>query len=240
MRLDQFLVQKGLAKSRERAKQLIEEKGCLINGKLIKKASFAVGEADIVILQGEDFDYVSRAGLKLEAALGEFRMEVKDLVAVDIGVATGGFSQCLLKFGARKVYGVDIGEGQIAEKILKESNFVFRNQTDGKKLQASDFAEKIDLIVIDVSFVSILGFFQTFKNLMDSKTVLVALIKPQFEKGERHSGVIKSEYELKNILTKIDQEFREQGFMILKKMPSPITGKEGNQEFLWKIIRKTE
>jgi 23S rRNA (cytidine1920-2'-O)/16S rRNA (cytidine1409-2'-O)-methyltransferase len=240
MRLDQFLVQKGLAKSRERAKQLIEESGCLINGKLIKKASFAVAETDIVILQGEDFEYVSRAGLKLEAALKEFRVDVKDMVALDIGVATGGFSQCLLKFGAEKVYGVDIGEGQIAPELLKEKNFVFRNQTDGKKLQAGDFAERIDLIVVDVSFVSILGFLSAFKSLMSDSTVLIALIKPQFEKGERHGGVIKSEHELKKILAEVDQGFREAGFSILKKMPSPIKGKEGNQEFLWKIIRKTE
>lgn len=240
MRLDQFLVQKGLAKSRERAKQLIEENGCLINGKLIKKASFKVAEADIVILQGADFEYVSRAGLKLEAALKEFRIEVKDKIALDIGVATGGFSQCLLKFGAAKVYGVDIGEGQIAPELLAEKNFVFRNQTDGKKLGANDFPEQFDLIVVDVSFVSILGFIEALKDLMTDKSVLVALIKPQFETHKRHGGVIKSEYELRDILTEVDQRFRAENFQILKKMPSPIKGKAGNQEFLWKIIRKTE
>jgi 23S rRNA (cytidine1920-2'-O)/16S rRNA (cytidine1409-2'-O)-methyltransferase len=237
MRLDQWLVQTGKFKSRERAKEAIEKQLIKVSGRIISKPAFEVAEGMDVQLLQPDFDFVSRGGLKLAAALTEFAVPVKGLVTLDIGVATGGFTEALLKAGAEKVYAVDIGEGQLDPKILADSRVVFRNQTDARKLQPKDFSEQLDLIVIDVSFISITALLPALLRISGPATRIIVLIKPQFELGKAHSGVIKDQKIIQQILSKLSPAFVQSGLEILKEMPSPILGKEGNQEFLW-LLKK--
>lgn len=235
MRLDQFLVQRGDFKSRERATQAVRDLAVSVNGKVVSKPALAVEEKDKVVVLVADFAYVSRGGLKLEAALKEFRIEPAGLVCLDIGVATGGFSDCLLRNAAQKVYAVDIGKGQLEASLLVNKKLIFRNETDARDLKKEDFEENLDLIVIDVSFISATLLFDALKRISNKDTKIIALIKPQFEYGSKHPGVFKDTKVIQEILKKLRPKWREAGFEIIKEMPSPILGKEGNQEFLWLI-----
>lgn len=235
MRLDQYLVKLGHFQSRERAKEAILASGILVNGKTAKKSSMDVNEIDNIIIDKPDFIYVSRGALKLKAALEKFEIKVFEKNCLDLGVATGGFTQVLLEAGANKVYAVDIGEGQLADLIRKDSRVEFRNNTDARYLKKSDFDFNLDLVVIDVSFISILALLPALKEVVKNGEI-IALIKPQFEYGKPHSGVITDAKIIGEILAKVRSGFSEKGFKILGEMPSPIRGKEGNQEFLWRVV----
>ncbi|MCC7432847.1 TlyA family RNA methyltransferase [Candidatus Peregrinibacteria bacterium] len=239
MRLDQYLVKLGHFQSRERAKEAILTAGIVVNGKIAKKASIDVSEVDKIMVEKPDFIYVSRGALKLKAALEKFKIEVAGKICLDIGVATGGFTQVLLEAGANKVYAVDIGEGQLADLLRRDSRVEFRNNTDARYLKKTDFDFSLDLVVIDVSFISILALLPALKEVV-SKGELVALIKPQFEYGKPHSGVISDAKIIAEILAKVRAGFSDNGFEILGEIPSPIRGKEGNQEFLWRVVWKNK
>lgn len=237
MRLDQYLVKKNFFRSRDRAQQAIRTGLVKVAGLVkIKPAFELTGEK--VEVEGADFDYVSRGALKLEGALNEFDISAEKKICLDIGVATGGFSDLLLKNSAQKVYAVDIGEGQLAEELVGHDKLVFRNQTDARDLQKTDFNEELDLIVIDVSFISILQLTDALNRIANDQTDIIALIKPQFELGKKHKGVISDDKLIKKILEKVTKGFSEAGFTVKKEMPSPIKGKEGNQEYLW-LLRKS-
>jgi len=235
MRLDQFLVQRGDFKSRERASEAVRAGSILVNSKVAAKPAFGIEEGDKVEVTVADFAYVSRGGLKLEAALKEFKVEPLGLVCLDIGVSTGGFSDCLLRNAAQKVYAVDIGKGQLEPSLLLNKKLIFRNETDGRNLKKEDFQETLDLIVIDVSFISTTLLFVALKEISNNNTKIIVLIKPQFEYGSKHPGVFKDTKVVQEILKKLRPKWREAGFEIVKEMPSPILGKDGNQEFLWLI-----
>lgn len=235
MRLDQYLVQKGYFRSRERAKEAILSGQVFLDGKQNRKVSFQVMEENLVELSRPDFHYVGRGALKLKFALESFKINPTDKICLDIGVATGGFSQVLLEKGASKVYAVDIGEGQLSSELLNNQKLVFRNKTDARFLKASDFMDVIDLIVIDVSFISILSLIDALKNI-GKQAEIIALIKPQFEYGKKHDGIIKDVKIINSILKKVKIAFENNGFQILEEIASPILGKAGNQEFLWRII----
>lgn len=234
MRLDQYLVQSGEFRSRDRAKTAILNNGVKVNGKFAKKASIEVLDKDCIEVIKPDSIYVSRGALKLKAALDFFQINVEDKVCLDIGVATGGFSQVLVERGAKKVYAVDIGEGQLEAGLKHEKKLIFRNNTDARTLCLEDFEEKLNLIVVDVSFISILTLLPAFKKIA-AGALLVALIKPQFEYGKPHAGVIKDQQLIQAILNKVRAAFLEENFKVIAEMPSPILGKEGNQEYLWLI-----
>lgn len=235
MRLDQFLVRRGDFRSRERATEAIRAGTVLINLKIVTKPAYAVEEGDNVEVTVADFVYVSRGGLKLAAALKGFKVDPDGQVCLDIGVATGGFSDCLLREAAQKVYAVDIGKGQLDSGLLENKKLIFKNETDARDLRKEDFQENLDLIVIDVSFISVTLLFDALKRISLKDTKIIALIKPQFEYGSRHPGVFKDTKVVQEILKKLRPKWREAGFEIIKEMPSPILGKEGNQEFLWLI-----
>ncbi|MBD3327674.1 TlyA family rRNA (cytidine-2'-O)-methyltransferase, partial [Candidatus Peregrinibacteria bacterium] len=152
-RLDQMLVKKGLVASRDRAKEMILAGKCSVNGKVVKKCSVLVVNDAAVLLSEDDIPYVSRGGLKLAAAIEKFGINVEGKVCLDIGVATGGFTDCLLQKGARKVFAVDVGKGQLHEKLLQDERVRFLNETDARNLNESFFDEPIDLCVVDVSFI---------------------------------------------------------------------------------------
>lgn len=237
MRLDLYLVKKGFFRSRDRAQQAVRDGLVMVAGKIKTRPSFDLTGEKVEVLT-TDFPYVSRAALKLEAALQEFGLKVDRQVCLDIGVATGGFSDLLLRSGAQKVYAVDVGEGQLAAELLGNSKLIYRNFTDARDLQRETFQEKLDLIVIDVSFISVIQLIPALQRIADTETQIIALIKPQFELGIRHDGVITDQKILVKIQQKVRGAFLDAGFQIKAEMDSPIKGKEGNQEFLW-WIRKS-
>jgi 23S rRNA (cytidine1920-2'-O)/16S rRNA (cytidine1409-2'-O)-methyltransferase len=237
-RLDHYLVKEGFFQSRDRAKEAIKSGQVEVGGKIIRKPAFSVASGLNVKILKADFSYVSRAALKLKAAVEDFQVPVADRVCLDIGVATGGFSDYLLQAGARKVYGVDVGDGQIVPKISSNPRFIFRNRTDARTLRPADFAESLDLIVIDVSFISIVKFFEALIELSASSTDLIALIKPQFEMGLGKSNRLGNQSQVQKILDQIKVQAQENGFKVIQEMPSPILGKEGTQEYLW-LMRKS-
>ncbi len=236
MRLDQYLVKKGFFRSRDRAQEAVRAGLVMVAGLVKLKPAFELNGEKVELERG-DFDYVSRGALKLEGALKEFGISPKQKICLDIGVATGGFTDLLLKNAAQKVYAVDIGQGQLAPELINQEKLVFRNHVDARELQKKDFTEELDLIVIDVSFVSILQLGEALKRIADKNTDIIALIKPQFELGQRHKGVINDEKIIKKLLLKVARGFNEFGFEIRKEMLSPIKGKEGNQEYLW-LLKK--
>ncbi len=237
-RLDHFLVREGYFQSRDRAKEAIKSGQVEVEGRIIRKPAFSVTAGQTVKILKSDFSYVGRAALKLKAAVEDFQVPVKDRVCLDIGVATGGFSDYLLQAGARRVYGVDVGEGQIAPKILANPKFIFRNKTDARTLRTTDFEEALDLIVIDVSFVSITKFWVVLADLIGPQTDIIALIKPQFELGKRHFSNLKNQKAVQEILDEVKLRAGENGLKVVQEIPSPILGKEGTQEYLW-LIRKS-
>lgn len=235
MRLDLYLVQKGYCRSRDRAKVLISDGKCVVNGQKVTKPAYKVQEGDELRLEEEDFPYVSRGGLKLEAGLECFQLQVEGKVALDVGVATGGFTDLLLRQGVRKVYAVDVGKGQLDEALQNDERVIFMPEKDARTLQPADIPEPLDLVVVDVSFISVTAMLQALRNCGQPTTDYVFLIKPQFETGKPHSGVLKDPQLIETTLQKVHGAFDEAGFHILDAMESPIKGKEGNREFLWHV-----
>lgn len=233
MRLDLFLVQRGYCRSRDRAKALVEAGDCTVNGQTVTKPAHNVTENDTIELINPDFSYVSRGGLKLAAALDTFDLPVKGKTVLDVGVATGGFTDCLLQRGAAKVYAVDVGKGQLASEIQQNKRVIFLPNTDARHLQADTLPERPDLVVVDVSFLSVTALLAALYTVAGAETVFVFLIKPQFETGKPHKGVLWDKDIVEKALKKVREAFHAAGYEILAEMESPVTGKEGNREFLW-------
>lgn len=233
MRLDVYLVQEGYCQSRDRAKAFIAEGHCSVNGRVVTKPAYSVRQNDDVQLLAEDIPYVGRGGLKLEGALEAFDLHPEGTIALDVGVATGGFTDCLLQRGARKVYAVDVGKGQLADRLKHDDRLIFMPNKDARDLVTGDFPDQFDLIVVDVSFISVTKLLAALKTIGQPKTDYVFLIKPQFETGRPHSGVLKDEKLLQRTLKDVEKVFEEAGYVLVQTMDSPIRGKEGNREFLW-------
>ncbi len=239
IRLDLWLVREGFFQSRDRAKEAVKNGQVMLNGLVVRRAARSVSGGDDVRVLQPDYGFVGRGALKLRAAVEVFQLDIEGKVCVDMGVATGGFSDYLLQHGALRVYGLDIGEGQIASKVLHHPGFVFRNHTDAAKVTRSDFPEPIDLIVVDIAFVSIERFFPAIADLLQCGGVAVLLIKPQFELGRPHAGVLRDEKVIMGILKNIQTELLKTGMVLKNRIKSPILGKEGNQEYLWLVTKKS-
>jgi len=235
MRLDVYLVKNGMCKSRDRAKSLVMSGDCLVNEKIIKKPAFVVNENDVVTLNKEDFVYVGRGGLKLEKALDVFGIDVNGKIALDVGAATGGFTDCLLRRGVKKVYALDIGKGQLEDSLREDSRVAFMPGIDVRDVKKRDFDDDIDIIVVDVSFISVLKILDALRNVVVDGTKFVFLIKPQFETGKSHSGVLKDPMFIDKVLKGVRKGFKAAGFSIISEVESPVLGKNGNREFLWYI-----
>ncbi|MBD3269950.1 TlyA family rRNA (cytidine-2'-O)-methyltransferase [Candidatus Peregrinibacteria bacterium] len=230
MRLDIFLVKNGFVKSRERAKDLISKKHVSVDGIIISKCSHNVSDNSEINLKSLDIPFVSRAGLKLQKALESFKVIVKDKICLDIGVATGGFTDCLLQNGASKVIAIDVGDGQLDKKLVSDSRVEFLAHTDARNFKLN---RKIDLVVIDISFISITKIIDNLKHNIQNETDIIALIKPQFEYDKKHHGII-SDSEVRNqLVEKVKKEFIERGFILKNQVESPILGKGGNKEILF-------
>jgi len=240
MRLDLFLVEKGYFESRSKARVAIDEGSISINGKIVLKSSFDCNDSDIVNIVNEVCPFVSRGGYKLLHAIKEFYLDFNDKVIVDIGASTGGFTDCALQNGAKRVYSIDVGTNQLHEKLLNDERVISLEQTN--ILDIEYFPEKIDYFVMDVSFVSITHLLEGINKLISEDNQLVCLIKPQFEVGKVHmkNGVVKDRTIHINVLEKISLELQKYNLGILKLVPSPILGGSGNKEFLALIKRNVK
>lgn len=234
MRLDLFLVEKGYFKSRSRAQDEIKAGHVLVNNKNAK-SSLDVSDFDKIDIINP-IPYVSRGGLKLEKAIKVFNLDFKDKTVLDIGASTGGFTDCALKFGAKKVFSVDVGSNQLDESLRKDKRVVVLENTN---ILDTDIKDKIDFLVMDVSFVSILHLVSAIKKYLNDNNQLVCLIKPEFEAGTMvKKGVIRDKNLHFNILSKVKNELLLNNLYISKIDVSPIKGGSGNIEFISLIETK--
>lgn len=233
-RLDIILVEKGLVESRERAKALILEGSVLVNGIVVDKAGALVRLDDEMTVVNK-MPYVSRGGLKLEHAIREFNIDVKGKTAMDVGASTGGFTDCLLQNGVRKVFAIDVGYGQFSWILRTDERVVLLEKTNIRYLDNDLIYDEIDIAVIDVSFISLLKVIPNVLGFLRHSGVIVALIKPQFEAGRKDvgkGGVVKSEEKRLEVVQNIKNETAKMGLDILGVIPSPIKGPKGNVEYL--------
>ncbi len=239
MRLDALLVNKGLAPSRERAKELIKNGQVSVNGTVISKAAAETPEDADITITGEKLKYVSRGGLKLEKAVDHFSLLLDDLTCMDIGASTGGFTDVMLQNGAKKVFAVDVGTDQLHPSLKADSRVVSMEQTNIRNLTPAMIGnEIIDFVSIDVSFISLKLVLPVVKNLLKPGGNCVCLIKPQFEAGKQRlgkNGVVKDKKVHEAVKTEVSECAEALGFKVKGITESPIRGPEGNTEFLMLI-----
>jgi len=241
IRIDRLLVDRGLVESRERGQALILAGQILVNGQKQDKAGALVPDDAEIRILGEVLPYVSRGGLKLAAALQEFGLSADGKVALDVGASTGGFTDCLLQHGVKKVYAVDVGYGQMAWKIRQDPRVVTIERINIRAIEPSLIPELIDIAVIDVSFISLEKVIPSLLQFLKPGAELVALIKPQFEVGREQvgkGGIVRDEAARTAAVEKITIFVHEQGFDVKGVIPSPITGQDGNVEFLIHAVKR--
>ena len=234
-RLDLVLVEKGLIRSRDRAKAMIMAGKVLVNDIRVDKPGSQVKLDDRIIVKEDDHPYVSRGGLKLEKALNTFPVSVKDKVCLDIGASTGGFTDCLLKFEAKKVYAVDVGYGQLDWTLRQDDRVVVIERTNIRNLAQDQVHEPIDIVVADTSFISLRTVIPSAEKFMHDRTEILALIKPQFEAGRQNvgkGGVVKDPAVRTQVVDAIKSFFTARGYQVNGTVTSPILGPKGNEEYV--------
>ncbi|MBI4318156.1 MAG: TlyA family RNA methyltransferase [Chloroflexi bacterium] len=239
-RLDLLLVQRGLADSRARSQAMIMAGEVLVNGRVADKPGALVPE-DAEIIARPPFPYVSRGGLKLEKALDHFRLVMSGLVVIDVGASTGGFTDALLKRGARRVYAIDVGYGQLDWRLRNDPRVVVRERTNIRYLE--QLPEIADAAVVDVSFISLTVVLPATFKLVKPDGWVIALVKPQFEAGRAQvgkGGVVKDPAVHRQVLEKLANWAEANGVKVLGLVPSPILGPAGNREFLILLSRVGE
>ncbi len=240
-RIDKLLVDKGLVESREKAQVLIMSGVVFVNNQKIDKPGTKV-PTDANIHIKEKMPYVSRGGFKLEKGLKVFNLDVKDKICLDIGSSTGGFTDCLLQNGAKKVYAVDVGKNQLHEKLRADSRVISIEEFNARYLTENEIPEKIDILVCDVSFISITKILPNICNLLKEDFKGIILIKPQFElsKKEVKDGVVRDKELHFKAIKSVIESLMQSCYCIKDLDFSPIKGPEGNIEFLALIEKKSE
>jgi len=234
-RLDIIVRNKGLAQSRQRARSLIMAGKILVNQQPVDKPGTLISETACIRLKGEDIAYVSRGGLKLEAALHTFGVDVSNMVCLDVGASTGGFTDCLLQQGAASVYAVDVGYGQLAWRLRQDSRVVVIERTNIRHMPFETVGTKVDIITIDVSFISLKIVVPVVLKFMKQNSAIIALIKPQFEvgKGKVGKGGVVCDSQLHaEVLSELNAFFSGTGLSNANLIESPILGPKGNKEFV--------
>lgn len=243
-RLDKLLVEKGVLESREKAQALILAGKVLIslNGKIFQPAQKpgTLVPENVKVKIEEEIPYVSRGGLKLEGALKVFNLKVEGWVCLDVGASTGGFTHCLLLKGAKRIYALDVGKGQLHYSLRKDSRVVVMEGINARYLKEEMFPEKFDLITIDVSFISLKKVLPPLVPLLKEGGYILALIKPQFEVGPKFvkKGVVKDSSLHKKVVDEIWEFSKILGLHPLGVVESPILGPKGNKEFFILLKRK--
>ena len=248
-RLDKVLFSKGLVKSREMARALIMEGKVYVAGNKITKAGFPVDENSDISLLATDLPYVSRGGLKLEAAIKYFNIDVKDKLIMDVGSSTGGFTDCLLQKGAKKAYCIDVGYGQLAWSLRKDPRVILLERTNirylreilreqeatGKEQEYGDLVDsKIDIATIDVSFISLTKVVPEVIKCLNDEGEMLALVKPQFEVGKGEvgkGGIVREEEKRLKAVKYVEEELKKCGLKSHGVFQSPVSGQKGNVEY---------
>jgi 23S rRNA (cytidine1920-2'-O)/16S rRNA (cytidine1409-2'-O)-methyltransferase len=236
-RIDKLLQIRGLAESRTKAQALVMAGVVLVNEKRAEKPSETYDADAAIRIKGESPEsrYVSRAGLKLERALEEFRVDPTELMCLDIGSSTGGFTDCLLQHGARHVTCVDVGTNQLAWRLRNDSRVEVRENTNARNLTPDDFETGFGLIVMDVSFISVVKILPALLNLLADGGRIITLIKPQFEVGRGEvgkGGIVRETEKHERVVDEINDFAKSLGLAVDGVIESPILGAEGNKEFL--------
>lgn len=234
-RLDVLLVRRGLAESREKAKAVIMTGNVFVAGVREDKAGSAFPENVEIIVKGEPPKYVSRGGHKLEKAVETWQLDLNGMTCMDVGSSTGGFTDCMLQNGAKKVYAIDVGTNQLAWKLRQDERVVSMEKTNIRYVTREDVREEIDFSSIDVAFISLTKVLTPVKELLAEKGRVVCLIKPQFEAGREKvgkKGVVRDKKVHQDVIRMVIEHAHALGFTILGVTYSPIKGPEGNIEYL--------
>ena len=233
-RLDLAVLKRGLAPSRQRAHALIMSGKVMVNRKPIDKPGVAVVDQDEILVKGDDNPFVSRGGLKLKAALKAFGVFVAGKVCLDVGASTGGFTDCLIQHGASKVYAVDVGYGQLAWKLRQDPRVFVLERTNIRHLHFETVGEPVDLVTIDVSFISLRIVIPAVLPFMKENAAVLALIKPQFEVGKGQvgkGGVVRDPRLHQQVLDELTVFFSRMPLSVSGVIDSPVLGPKGNKEF---------
>ena len=239
LRLDVALVERGLVETRSRAQSLIMARRVLMNEQIADKPGASVHSDDVLRVAELEHPWVGRGGIKLAHALEHFDIDVRNRVCADIGASTGGFADVLLKHGAAKVYAIDVGYGQLDVSLRNHPQVVNREKVNARYLQALDFDERIEVVSVDVSFISLTLILPAIVKFLDGD--LLALIKPQFEVGKKDvgkGGIVRDEAKRTAAVDGVLEVARILGFDVKGLTQSPIKGAEGNVEFLMYATRR--
>lgn len=235
IRLDAAVFEAGYCESREKAKALIMAGVVFVNNQKADKAGMTIKKEDVLEVRGNPLKYVSRGGLKLEKAMKEFPIDLNDKICADIGASTGGFTDCMLQNGAKKVYSIDVGYGQLAWKLRTDERVVNLERTNFRYVTENEVPDKLNFASVDVSFISLNKILPPMRNLLEDGGKAVCLIKPQFEAGKDKvgkKGVVRDVAVHKEVVENVTAFMVELGFSVLGLTYSPIKGPEGNIEYL--------
>ena len=242
-RLDVAVFEGGYAPSREKAKAIIMAGLVYVNNQKVDKAGFELKEGDVLEVRGKTLKYVSRGGLKLEKAMECFPITLTDKICMDVGASTGGFTDCMLQNGAKKVYSIDVGYGQLAWKLRTDDRVVNLERTNFRYVDNTVVKDKIDFSSVDVSFISLSHILPVLSTLLSDTGEAVCLIKPQFEAGKEKvgkKGVVRDLNVHREVVKKVIDLALDNGFDVLGLEFSPIKGPEGNIEYLIFIKKSNE
>ena len=233
VRLDAHCAEKGLSQSREKAKREIISGWVRVNGETVRDPSRRITGGESIVIERPGGIFVSRGGEKLNHALKFFNISLKGAVSADLGASTGGFTDCMLREGAARVYAVDVGYGQMDYSLQRDSRVIVMDRVNVRTLTADDIPERIDFVAADLSFISIVKVFDTIRNIFPDAAGVI-LIKPQFEAGpgEHKKGVVRKTSAHTAILARVIESLVQKGLVILGLTPSPVRGPAGNIEFL--------
>lgn len=234
-RLDLLITEKGLAKSRERAKELVKNGSVCVNGKTVTKPSLMLEEDSEITLTGQASQYVGRGALKLKHAFDCFDLNVKGKICADIGASTGGFTQIMLENGAKKVYAVDVGHDQLDKKLAEDKRVVNCEGVNVRNLEKSFFSEPVEFMAGDLSFISLKLVVPVLKECICDNGEMVMLIKPQFEAGKQalnKKGIVKDKKDHVRVLQELLSFFESCDLSVMGLEPSAIKGGDGNIEYL--------
>jgi 23S rRNA (cytidine1920-2'-O)/16S rRNA (cytidine1409-2'-O)-methyltransferase len=233
-RLDQILVEKRLAKSRQRAQAMIMAGAVLVNDQPVLKAGTLISPEDSIELRGREMPFASRGGLKLDSVLNTLQLDVADKICLDVGASTGGFTDCLLQHGAQRIYAVDVGYGQLAWKLRQDPRVVVIERTNIRKMSSGALPHPVDLVTIDVSFISLKIVVPAVLKYLKKNARIIALIKPQFEVGKDQvgkGGVVRDPALHNQVIEQLTEFFAGIGLQTESVVPSPLLGPKGNREF---------
>lgn len=235
IRLDVAVFERGFAPSREKAKAIIMAGQVFVNNQKVDKVGTQIKETDVLEVRGNTLKYVSRGGLKLEKAMGAFSLNLSQKICMDVGASTGGFTDCMLQNGAKKVYAVDVGYGQLAWRLRCDERVQNLERTNFRYVTENEIKDPIDFASVDVSFISLKHIFPNLNKFLAPEATAVCLIKPQFEAGREKvgkKGVVREKGTHEEVINSVISMALQNGFSVLGLTFSPVKGPEGNIEYL--------